>query len=139
MIKKVIIALLSTVIFSVLLGGINYITMSDKTIEGLWGPMFFFGLYSLPGFFFLGIPLSVLIEKITYQKSFKSNVSLYFTKFVLYFVTGAIAAFVFMMILAIAESEIYLIGQELVSYMMYGVIASLIYYHISLIIGGNKK
>ncbi|WP_100011341.1 hypothetical protein [Lentibacillus sediminis] len=98
-----------------------------------------FGLYALPVYLLAGTPLSALIVKVINQKSFKAKVTRYFTNFVLYGLAGVISAFVLIMILAIAENELYLIGQDLGAYMLYGITASLIYYHIWLLVSEKKQ
>lgn len=139
MLKKIVTALLSIIIFGLLMGVINYLSLAEKDFTAFWLPILFFGMYSAPVYFIGGIPLSYLIDKLIGQKSFQSVITLYFAKFALYSVAGIVTAFVYVMIFAIAENELYLILYVLINYLILGMIASLIYYHISLFLYGNKE
>ncbi|MDC3414745.1 hypothetical protein [Terrihalobacillus insolitus] len=137
MIKRIVVALISTAIFSLLMAYVNYVPISEREANVLYTPLWstamIYTLYSLPVYLIGGIPSSLLIDKLVGQKTFNKKITLYLTKFGLYGVFGIVAAFLFLMVLAIGESETYLISNHLLTYMTLGLIASLIYYHISLL------
>ncbi|MDQ0159485.1 hypothetical protein [Alkalibacillus salilacus] len=137
MIKKIIIALLSTVLFSFLMAYLNHVPMSEREpnvyYNPLWSTALLFAMYSLPVYLIGGISSSYLIDKLVRQKTFDSKWKRYLTEFVIYGVLGIVVAFIFLMILTITESETHLITGSLLNFMTLGFVASLIFYHVSLI------
>ncbi len=105
----------------------------------LWSTALLFAMYSLPVYLIGGILSSYLIDKLVGQKTFDSKWKRYLTKLVIYGVLGIVVAFIFLMILTIAESETYLIAGSLLNFMTLGLVASLIFYHVSLIFRKKRK
>lgn len=141
--RKIITAVLSIVIFSFvmgfLMGEVQYIFTQHKPIWLLFVTMSVIGMYAAPVYLIGGIPASIFVDKMVKQISPKSSLVLYIIKFSLYSLAGQILSFIFMMILAIAEDELYWLPQELPEYLMYGLIASLIFCHVSLIVERIRK
>ncbi|RYG74178.1 hypothetical protein EU245_02895 [Lentibacillus lipolyticus] len=133
--KRVFAAVISTCLFGALMGVTSFLSASERDAVSLWLPMLFFGVYAAPVYVIGGIPTSLLIDKVISKKLRDSGGFLrYVTRAGLYGLAGVTAAFIYMMILAMAEGELYLIPQELIGYLVYGLIAALIYFHVLLLI-----
>lgn len=121
------------------MGGISYVSISDRTFQDFWVPMFLFGMYAAPVYFLAGIPLSFLIEKVVNMIPFKSKMSLQLATSGLYGLAGIMAAFIYILILAFAEDELYLFPRDLLSYLVLGFVASVIYYFVIFIFDWRKR
>ncbi|SET57967.1 hypothetical protein SAMN05216389_11576 [Oceanobacillus limi] len=133
-IKLMIIALLSTIIFSIVMGGMNYITMVSKSPEGFIVPMIFFGMYAAPAYVLGGIPSYFFIEKICSKMKVTSYISVYFTKLFLYGLAGIVISFIFTLLLTAIEGGFFLLPNEFVAYLFCGFIAALTFYHVALVL-----
>lgn len=84
MIRKIIIALISTVLFSLLMAYLNYVPISERELNvyynPLWSTAILFSMYSLPVYLIGGISSSYLIDKLVAQKTFHSRWSRYLTE-----------------------------------------------------------
>ncbi|GAA0504550.1 hypothetical protein GCM10008986_35130 [Salinibacillus aidingensis] len=143
MIKKIIIALLSTILFSFLMAYLNHVPVSEREpnvyYSPLWSTAMIFAMYSLPVYLIGGISSSYLIDKLVGQKTFDSKWKRYLTEFIIYGIFGVVVAFIFLMVLTISEGEAYLITNSLLNFMTLGLLASLIFYHVSLIFGKKRN
>lgn len=70
-------------------------------------------------------------------KAFRSTLSKYLTKFAAYGLAGIVAAFMLIIFFAIRNNSVYLISDHIIFFLTLGLVASLIYYHLSLIIDKN--
>lgn len=99
----------------------------------LWSSSILFLLYSFPVYILGGIPSSYFIEKCVPGNQVESKIKLYITKFGLYGLAGAIVGFIYLMVLTIPENKMYLILGELKSFLLLGLLAALVFYHVSLL------
>jgi hypothetical protein len=134
MLKKVLTAIISTLLFGTLMGFINYMT---STSGSFWVTMFFFAIYAAPVYLIGGIPISYLIDKLMKRLNFSSQLASHYTKYGLYILVGILVAVIYKAILSIAEDEVQFLSQDLITYIVGGILASLIFYYVSLIL--NKK
>ncbi|MFD2759918.1 hypothetical protein [Lentibacillus juripiscarius] len=129
--RRIVAAVISTCLFGFLMGVTSFITAPEKSAVSLWLPMLFLGAYAAPVYVIGGISFSLLIDKVT-SKWLRNSTGFarYVARAGFYGLAGVIASFVYIMVLAAAEGELYLIPQELIGYFVYGLIAALIYYHV---------
>ncbi|WP_042147031.1 hypothetical protein [Paucisalibacillus sp. EB02] len=130
MLKKIITAIISTLLFGTLMGFINYMTY---TTSSFWTTMFFFAIYAAPVYLIGGIPISYLIDKLMKKMNFSSQLARHYTRYGLYILVGIFVAVIYKIILSIAEEEVHLFSQDLITYIVGGIIASLIFYYVSLL------
>ena len=129
--RKFIIAVVSAVIFSLFFAFIQYVPKDEQEPNVLY--MSFFeiisasAIYSAPVFILGGIPSTILIDKINKRWAFSSRLSFYFLNFVLYLIAGIITTGIFVLILSKGSWHFN------VMFFVLGSLASLLFYHISLI------
>lgn len=93
-------------------------------------------IYAGPVYLFVGLPLSIFIDKLIEKSNCTSNWARYFVGLGLYSLFGICVGFIFL-ILLIRNNNIYHI--EVFLFSIYGLIASNIYYHLLLLININRK
>ncbi|WP_010094287.1 hypothetical protein [Ornithinibacillus scapharcae] len=133
MLKRFLTAIVSSIVFSGLMGLLNYMTTSTSSFDSFWLPMLFFLMYSTPVYLIGGIPISYLIDKLIEKKNFSSPVTRHYTRYGFYLLAGIIVAVIYIIILAISNGGFESISQLWLMYLVGGVIASLVFYYVSLI------
>ncbi|WP_026909306.1 hypothetical protein [Paucisalibacillus globulus] len=132
MLKKLLTAIISTLLFGALMGFMNYMTMPEGMSQGFWKTMFFFAIYAAPVYLIAGIPISYLIDKLMKKVNSSSELARHYAKYGLYILVGILAAVIYKVILFIVE-DIPFFSYDLATYIVGGVIASLIFYYVSLV------
>lgn len=131
MLRRVLTAIVSSIVFSALMGLLNYMTTTINSFDSFWLPTVFFAMYSAPVYVIGGIPISYLIDKFVEKMTFSSHVTRHYTRYSFYLLAGIIVAMIYISILAISnggfDSQLWLM------YLVGGVIASLVFYYVSLI------
>ncbi|MEN2768631.1 hypothetical protein [Ornithinibacillus xuwenensis] len=138
MLKKILAAVLSTIVFSAVMGLLNYFTSSAQTFENFWIPMVFFAMYAAPVYLIAGIPISYLIDKVVNKINNTSQLTRHYTRYGLFILAGIVVAFIYVAILRVTEDE-QLLSRDLLTYIIGGVIASLIYYYVSLLFTNKES
>lgn len=143
MIRKIIIALISTVLFSLLMAYLNYVPISERELNvyynPLWSTAILFSMYSLPVYLIGGISSSYLIDKLVAKKTFHSSWNRYLTELFAYLVLGIVAAFLYLIIMTIVDDKTDLITDSLLQFMTLGFIAFLIFYHVLLVFRFKRR
>ncbi|GGA66397.1 hypothetical protein [Ornithinibacillus halotolerans] len=135
MLKKVITAIVSTLIFGAVMGLVNYLTSPISDFNNFWLPAVYFALYSAPVYLIGGIPISYLIERLLKKLNFNSDIARHYTKYGLFILVGIIVGIFYVLILKISGNQS---NQELLVYLVGGVLASLIFYYVSLVFNREK-
>jgi Na+/serine symporter len=136
LLRKIIIAVASIVIFSLTFALINYVPKAEQQSNAyymsLFEIIFIYALYSAPVFILGGIPCSIIIDKINKKSKFTSKFGSYIFNFVLYVLAGVITTFIFGMILSKGSWYFNFM------FLVLGSCASLLFYHISLLYKRGK-
>lgn len=132
MLRKTLAVLLS-IVFLGISGSINSAHLS---LEGMWGAIVFDGKFLGPLYLIGGIPLSVLIERILNRKIFVSQSQCYFVQFGWYSLAGIVMSLLFDITLITIGGDGGINGVVVDSmfYLFLGVLVSLIYYHMLLVV-----
>jgi hypothetical protein len=116
----------------------NFVPTSEREpnvyYTPLWATALFIVMYTLPVYLVLGISSSYLIDKLVAQKSYYSKWKQYLMEFFSNGLFGIVAVIIFLMILLIADCKTHLISDSLFNFIPFGLIASLLFYHVSLVI-----
>lgn len=131
MLKRVLTAIVSAIVFSALMGLLNYMTTTTNSFDSFWLPMLFFLMYSAPVYLIGGIPISYLIEKLLEKLTISSQVARHYIQYSLYILAGIIVALIYIVILSITNNGISYNSQGWLLYIVGGVMASLIHYYVS--------
>lgn len=124
--KKIGVALISSIIFSFILPFVSYIQAPESN-EPFLGIVIIGLFYTLPAYLIFGIPSSFLINKIVQKLSVISKSKRYLLNLFLYGIFGFLTGFI----------PVMLSGEMILDFKFFslmGVIAALIFYHISLIL-----
>lgn len=133
MLKRVLTAIVSAIVFSALMGLLNYMTTTTNSFDSFWLPMLFFLMYSAPVYIIGGIPISYLIDKLIEKINFSSQVTRHYTRYSFYLLAGIMVAVIYIIILAISNGGFESASPLFFMYLVGGVIASLVFYYVSLI------
>ncbi|WP_301107660.1 hypothetical protein [Sporosarcina sp.] len=137
--RKFLAALCAAVVFAAIYSSISYVPVSRQESNvyyfGFFETFAFVLLYSGPVYFLLGIPLSIMIEKLAESSSTILNKRLYLKKLAYYAVAGLIVGAAFILILMpVSHSATFIL-----SYALIGLLASIIYYHSLLLFDRGKQ
>lgn len=136
--KRLLTVVLSVVLFSTLFSLVSYISISQRESNDFFIRflgMFMIGIiYAGPIYFLVGLPLSICIDKLIEKFNKKSKWARYFVGLGLYSLAGTLAGDIFVIIF---NPKIHL--YEVISHAIAGIIASTIYFHLSLLISSIYK
>ncbi|GIN39410.1 hypothetical protein [Heyndrickxia oleronia] len=131
---------LSVILFSTIFSGISYVPSSQREPNvyyfGFFETLILVMIYAGPVYSFVGLPLSIFIDKLIEKSNCKSVWTRYFVGLGLYSLFGIFVGFIFL-ILLIRNNNIY--HMEVFLYSIYGFIASNIYYHLLLLISNITR
>lgn len=131
--KRFITTLLSTVLFAVLYAGIFYVPSSERVPTvyyfGFWETFVFVVIYAVPFYLIGSIPISIFLDRCIEQIKNKSKRSPYFIGLGIYGLAGS-GVGLLSLILFYDGLDIW----GLLTLAFIGIIASMIYYHLSLFI-----
>lgn len=134
MLHKFIVALLATLILCFVLIIPNSLEPQTNANTYYWSSSDLFTLfliYVAPCMFLLGIPFSLLIDRIARRRNFSSALGRYLFHFLLYALAAVPAVFVFVLVLAWDDPAEMLEG--FIGFITLGAIGSLLFYHVSLL------
>lgn len=131
--QKMAIVMLSTILFNLLNAYLNYVPISERrpnvSYFPFWPSVMFYSLYVFPIYLVGGVFSNVIIDNVIEPKTYTSRWLKYIVKLGLYAKAGMVVAFLFV----ITIGGIHMIKYSLYHFMALGTVASLIYYHISLL------
>jgi hypothetical protein len=141
MMKRLLTTALSVVLFATIFSLISYVPISQREPNvyyfGFFETFVFVMIYAGPIYFLVGLPLSIFIDKIIKKSNRESKWAKYFVGLGLYSLFGTLIGTIFLIFLS-QNSNI--LSLEVLSFSIYGFIASNFYYHLSLIVPKiNKK
>lgn len=134
MLHKIIIALLSTFLLCLWLAYPSIQVPQSDTSSYKYsfsGLMSIFFIYVGPCMLLLGIPFSLLIDRIAQRRTFSSAIGRYLFHFLLYALAGLLAILIFLLVLASGNLGEALKGSS--DFILFGVTGSLLFYHVSLL------
>ncbi|QGH35513.1 hypothetical protein GI584_16290 [Gracilibacillus salitolerans] len=139
MMTKFLTAALSVIIFATIFSWISYVPSSQREPNvyyfGFLETFAFVIIYAGPVYFLIGLPLSIFIDKLIKNSTGKTKWQKYFVGLGLYSLVGTLVGVIFLIIFS---QNIYQL--EVISFSIYGIVASNIYFHVSLLISKiNKK
>ena len=133
-IKRILIGVIATCLFSVLLAIFAYEPVSNRqpnsSYTSLSGLFTIYAIYSGPVFIIAGVIWSFVIDKMSVKHQHNSRSKRYFSKFIWYMLAGIISTWIFLFILS-RGAIVY--NSETFGFICLGIIASLIYYHLQII------
>ena len=135
MIRRFLSSIIATIIFSIIL---SLIITEGRSLAFT----FMIIQFSVLAFLIGGIPSSFIIDKLVHQRYYNAKISVYIVKFIFYGIAGIVIGLILYFILLILENEMYLFGTYALQYLLYGLLAALIFYHCDLILKliiNNKK
>ncbi|TMN23350.1 hypothetical protein [Lentibacillus cibarius] len=136
--KRLLTVALSVVLFATVYSWISYVPMSQREPNvyyfGFFETFILVIIYAGPLYFLVGLPLSILIDKSIEKFNRKSKLTRYFIGLGLYSLAGAVVGLVF---LIIGSQNLYRL--DVISFSIYGFVASNFYFHLSLLIAKIKK
>ncbi len=136
--KRLITAVLSIILFAGLFSWISYVPISQREFNvyyfGFLETFIFVIIYAGPIYFIAGIPLSIFIDKLIKKLNRKSKWGKYIAGLGLYSVFGILVG-----VILILFSQSWTMYFEVFYISLYGFIASIIYYHVLLLISTVSK
>lgn len=133
MIRKAIVAILSSIVLCLVLAWMNYTPIALRQPDTWYEPFFslfmIYMIYALPVYLLGGIPSSMLIDCLQRKITISNRIANYFVLVLLY----AIAGFLCMLLIFITISDGELMGEGMILYGGFGSMASLTYYHVLII------
>lgn len=131
--KSLLTAALSAVLFATILSWISYVPTSQREPNAYYygfSELFTFVItFAGPVYFLVGLPLSFFIDRLIKKFIKKSKWAKYFVGLGLYSFFGILVGVIYQIILS---QNIYLL--EFISFSIYGIIASNIFFHLSLVL-----
>lgn len=144
MIRKILIALVSSVIFCLSLVFLNYTPEIDREPNvhylSFISLVMIYLIYATPVYLLLGVPCSLLIDIIRRKIKISNSLFKYFFEVVAYLFSGILAIFLTLIVLSGGKILLDIIGAR--ELFQLGAIASLLYYHIyimSFLLKGKKS
>ncbi|MEH6937532.1 hypothetical protein V7056_06690 [Bacillus sp. JJ664] len=139
MLKRIIVASVAAIIFSLIFSFLDYVPVSQR-INGTYYFGFFetfiiILIYSSPIYFVAGIPLSIGIEYWHQKYSFNSKYTSYIVKVGMYSIVGMIVGALFYILISQGVSKI--LYSQVFEYILLGLIASNVFYHLLLLMNIN--
>ncbi|SKB02459.1 hypothetical protein SAMN04244570_2960 [Sporosarcina newyorkensis] len=137
-IKRLLAAIVAAIIFAVIYSSISYVPQSQREYNtyyfGFFETAFFVILYAGPVFLMVGIPCSILIDKLSELGNLHSKKNKYIKRLIFYSIAGLLVGTVFRLILMPGDNSLSI----LFWYSLIGFAASTIYYHVLLLITSNN-
>lgn len=137
MVKRFLVMVLTIILFAVGFSWISYTPSSQREPNtyyfGFFETCFFVIIYAGPLYLFAGTPLSILIDKLIRKFDRKSKWKTYLFGLGMYSLAGGIVGILFIVISGIID------WNQLMSYSIIGLIASNLYFHLSLLLSKNNK
>ncbi|PSJ68703.1 hypothetical protein DES34_103440 [Brevibacillus brevis] len=131
--NKLLSALLTAIFYCVFLASIEYTPMNIREENtyyfSYFSLLFIYLMYSVPFLVIVGIPFSMLIEKIENRITFKSSIRRYSFNVSLYLLAGIIVALFFSLL---SKGNILMKLLDFEGFLIY-IIPSLLYYHLLLL------
>ncbi|MED1793163.1 hypothetical protein P4V54_10795 [Brevibacillus nitrificans] len=133
MIRKVVVALISSLLFCVILAWFNYIPAAQQQPNTYYWSFFslvaIYLIYAIPVYIVGGVPVSILIEALNRQIAWANPVIVYLFRFIAY----AVAGMLLMMLFQFVTSAGTLTNSLLSSGAVWGMLASILYLHVWLV------
>ncbi|MCG7344877.1 hypothetical protein MHZ92_12085 [Sporosarcina sp. ACRSL] len=133
-VKRILIGVIATVLFCVSIAIFAYTPVSNRepnsSYISLTGIFVIFATYSGPVFIIAGVIWSFVIDKISVKYQLDSRGKRYLRKFIWYILAGIVSTLIFLFI--ISNGDI-VYNTETFSLLSVGIIASLLYYHLQII------
>ncbi|WP_156312255.1 hypothetical protein [Lysinibacillus contaminans] len=133
MMKRFLTALISVILFATILSWISYTPSSQREHNvyyfGFLETFMFVFFYAGPVYLLVGLPLSFFIDKLIGKTKSNSKLTRYSIGLGLYSFVGTLVGFIFVILLT---QNVY--WSEIISFSIYGFIASIFYYHLSLLL-----
>ncbi|MDX8046260.1 hypothetical protein SH601_09675 [Gracilibacillus sp. S3-1-1] len=136
---KFLTVVLSVIIFATVFSWISYVPSSQREPNVYYFVFLetfaFVVIYTGPVYFLVGLPLSIFIDKLIKKSTEKTRCPKYFIGLGLYSLVGSLVGVIFLVVFI---QNIYQV--EVILFSIYGIVASNIYFHVSLLISKiNKK
>ncbi|MYL57568.1 hypothetical protein GLW20_08615 [Virgibacillus halodenitrificans] len=131
--KRLLTTILAIIVFATLFSAISYVPSSQREPN-----VYYFGfletflivvLYSGPVYFLVGLPASIIIDRLARVLGKHYGWKKYFIQFGLYSLAGVLAGFVFSLFFGGTISS-----EEVLPLSILGVAAAIIYFHVSLLV-----
>ncbi|RFB09443.1 hypothetical protein DZB84_24375 [Bacillus sp. HNG] len=141
MMKRLLTAVLSVVLFATMFSWISYVPSPQREPNvyyfGFFETFIFVIIYAGPIYFLVGLPLSTFIDKLIMKSSLKSKLAKYFAGLGLYSLFGILVGVIFLILFSQNRN---LFSLEIISFGIYGFIASIFYYHLLIVVSNiNRK
>ncbi|OUQ86500.1 hypothetical protein B5G50_21445 [Brevibacillus brevis] len=135
MIRKILIALVSSVIFCLSLAFLNYTPEIDREPNVQYfsfvSLVMIYLIYATPVYLLLGVPSSLVIDIIKRKIKISNSLFKYVFEVVVYLISGILATFIFLLVLSGGKILLDLTNTR--GFFQLGAMASLLYYHIYII------
>ncbi|MFS0917036.1 hypothetical protein [Brevibacillus sp. 179-C 1.1 NHS] len=132
MIRKIIIALVSSVIICLSFALVNYTPETERESNVQYfsfsSLVMIYLVYATPVYLLLGVPFSILIERIKRKIKISHSLFMYFFEVSVYLIAGLLATFIFLLVLS--EGRIFSNPRDAGGFFLLGGIASFLYYHL---------
>lgn len=136
--QKLAAAVISSLLLSLLVSYLNYVPVDERLPNVYYSPFWpsvpFYSLYIFPIYLIGGIFSSIAIDSIFKEIPLHSKFVQYLVKIGVYALAGMIVAFLFLKIFGGSMLE-----NSLMLYMGLGMVASILYYHVTLIFRRNEE
>lgn len=133
MINRLITVSLSVILLAVIFSWVTYEPMSQREPNvyyfGFFETFVFVIIYSAPVYFLIGLPISILIDKIIGTFNLKSKLAYYFSGLGLYSFAGLLIGIILLMIVN-RNIDLYILIPVLICCL----VAALIYFHCFLLV-----
>lgn len=136
--KRFLIILLSSILFATLYSWISYVPSSQREPNvyyfGFFETFAFVIIYAGPVYFLVGLPISIMIDKLVGNFNRNSKWVIYFIQLGLYSLAGILVGFIYLLV---SFRGIYL--AEVISFSILGFVASNLYFHFLLLVSKMQK
>ncbi|WP_163969340.1 hypothetical protein [Oceanobacillus halotolerans] len=138
MLKRFLTTVLATILFAAIFSWVSYVPSSQRDPNvyyfGFFETAVFVVIYTGPAYLLAGLPVSILIDKLVGSFNRKSRWVRYFVGFGLYSLAGILVGLIYLILFF---QSFYL--SNVVTFSIYGFVASNLYYHLSLLVSMIKK
>lgn len=133
-VKRILIGVIATVLFCVSLAIFAYTPVSSRepnsSYTSLSQLLIIYAIFSGPVFIIAGVFWSFAIDKINVKHQQESKSKRYLRKFIWYIFAGIVSTLIFLLILS---NGAIVYNSETLSFLVVGIIGSLLYYHLLII------
>ncbi|MET3684409.1 hypothetical protein ABID56_002546 [Alkalibacillus flavidus] len=127
--KKLLTAVVSSILFATIFSLVSYVPSSEREPNvyyfGFFETFAFVIIYAGPVYLLVGIPLSIIIDKLTERTNRNSKLLRYFVQLGLYSLAGILVGIIYSLIFYTNISH-----AEVISFSVYGFFASNFYFHL---------